>query len=62
MSDDADKAPVVAEPAAAPKPKSKGGAKGKKAAPADDVKYESGDIVLARLRGYPPWRECGWIA
>ncbi|ODN73165.1 hypothetical protein L202_07730 [Cryptococcus amylolentus CBS 6039] len=35
---------------------SKGGPKGKKAAQGVEVhKFKIGDIVLARLRGYPPW-------
>jgi hypothetical protein len=63
MSDDGDKAPVVAatDNEVSSKPKTKaGGLKGKakKASlPVEDVKYEHGDIVLGRLRGYPPWRE-----
>lgn len=36
-----------------PGPKSKTGSK---PAPVDH-KFEIGDIVLARLRGYPPWRQ-----
>jgi len=67
MSDDAEKAPAVAstEKGVASKSKSKSGGpkgKGKKsAAPVEEINYEYGDIVLARLRGYPPWRKSGWV-
>lgn len=37
--------------AAAPKKSGGGGTSG------GDKKFEVGDIVLARLKGYPPWRE-----
>lgn len=67
MSEDGDKAPIVEDAGiddheVTTKPKGKAGAKGRtsvgaKKAPAEDIKFEYGDIVLARLRGYPPWRE-----
>lgn len=34
-----------------------GGASKKAAAPAASKDFNPGDIVLARLKGYPPWRE-----
>lgn len=63
MSEEADKAaPAVdagVKPASkrssAPKPRKSGG--GSKKAAQDTAKHEFGDIVLARLRGFPPWRE-----
>lgn len=64
MSDDADNAasPVVAEvavdkPQSGSKPRKAVGGPAKKVNVSDNVKLEYGDIVLARLRGYPPWRE-----
>jgi hypothetical protein len=33
------------------------GASKKASAPAGDKTFNPGDIVLARLKGYPPWRE-----
>lgn len=44
--------PAKGRPSAAGASK-KGGA----SAADENRKYEVGDIVLARLRGYPPWRE-----
>lgn len=35
----------------------KGGKAGKSKEALDSQKFEFGDIVLARLRGFPPWRE-----
>lgn len=63
MSAEPEKAPVdVSSDVDMEKPKSnkktaKGGKAGKSKEAADNQKYEFGDIVLARLRGFPPWRE-----
>lgn len=40
-------------PAKKPAPRPRAAA----AKPPADHKFDIGDIVLARLRGYPPWRE-----
>ncbi|ODN94654.1 hypothetical protein L198_04795 [Cryptococcus wingfieldii CBS 7118] len=48
--------PVPSSDHPPPSKGSKGGPKGKKAAQGVEVhKFKVGDIVLARLRGYPPW-------
>ena len=70
---DAEQTPVADKPASSKPPSSSkpasskpaGGKKGrpsvggaKKGAPASTAsKFEVGDIVLSRLKGYPPWRE-----
>lgn len=63
MSAEPEKAPVdVSSDVDMEKPKSnkktaKGGKAGKSKESLDSQKFEFGDIVLARLRGFPPWRE-----
>jgi hypothetical protein len=42
---------------ARPRPSAAGGSK---KGVADDKSFKPGETVLARLRGYPPWRELGF--
>jgi len=42
--------------------KPSGGAKKGGAASTDNKNFEVGDIVLARLKGFPPWREFQHVA
>lgn len=63
MSEEADKAASAVDGGVKPASKPSGGAKPRKSgggakATEEVAKFEYGDIVLARLRGYPPWREC----
>lgn len=44
-------------PKSSNKKANKGGKAGKSKEQLDNQKFEYGDIVLARLRGFPPWRE-----
>lgn len=70
MSAEPEKAPVdVSSDVDMEKPKSGGPRKANKAGKQakskeslDNQKFEFGDIVLARLRGFPPWREYGWTS
>jgi hypothetical protein len=36
---------------------SSSGAAAKKSGPAESKSFKYGDVVLARLKGFPPWRE-----
>lgn len=64
----ASKAKPASKKASSAKPPAKarastGGAPKKGAAAADtgSKSFKVGETVLARLKGYPPWRECSWI-
>lgn len=64
MSDDGEKAgspaaPEVAadKPVSSSKPRKSTGGGPKKSNANENAKFEYGETVLARLRGYPPWRE-----
>jgi len=47
----------VARPSVPGAKKSAGGASKKVAKPVADKEFQYGDIIVARLKGYPAWRE-----